>query len=329
MDERSPRRLTREPRLVGLDTLDRAALAAEAAAGLCERPARLAPKFFYDALGSRLFEAITALDAYYLTRTERAIFDAHGRAIAAAVLARTGAAPVMVDLGAGNGEKAARLFPLLAPRRYFAVDIALEHLRDALLARQREHPAVEMVGVGQDFSREFSLPAAIGAPRSLVFYPGSSIGNFAPEDALRLLRQARAVAAGGALLIGVDLVKPAPLLEAAYDDELGVTAAFNLNVLCHLNRLLGADFAPRGWLHRARFDGDAARVEMHLEARAAVTVRWRGGERAFAAGERIHTENSYKWTVEAFAALLRDAGYAQPRHWSDAAGWFAVFVADA
>jgi uncharacterized SAM-dependent methyltransferase len=141
------------------------------------------------------------------------------------------------------------------------------------------------------------------------------------------LRQAREVAAGGALLIGVDLVKPAPLLEAAYDDDLGVTAAFNLNLLKHLNRLLGADFAVRDWRHVALFDAAQSRIEMHLEARRAITVRWRGGERAFFGGERMHTENSYKWTAEAFAALLRDAGFRSVRRWSDAQGWFAVFLA--
>jgi dimethylhistidine N-methyltransferase len=173
------------------------------------------------------------------------------------------------------------------------------------------------------------LPAEVCSGPALVFYPGSSIGNFAPEAALRLLRQAREVAAGGALLIGVDLVKSAALLEAAYDDDLGVTAAFNLNLLKHLNRLLDADFDVRDWRHVALFDAAQSRIEMHLEARCAVQVQWRGGERRFAAGERMHTENSYKWTADDFEALLRDAGFGAVQHWRDERGWFGLFLAEA
>jgi dimethylhistidine N-methyltransferase len=214
------------------------------------------------------------------------------------------------------------------PRRYVAVDISVDFLRDALQALQRQHPQMDMVGVGQDFSARLHLPAEVLAGQSaLVFYPGSSIGNFTPEAALTLLRQARELSAGGALLIGVDLVKPTPLLEAAYDDELGVTAAFNLNLLKHLNRLLGADFDVRQWQHLALFDTMHSRIEMHLQARAATTVRWPGAERHFAAGERLHTENSYKWTPEGFAALLRDAGFSRLQRWTDAQQWFAVFLA--
>ena len=238
--------------------------------GCARMPAQVSPKFFYDPLGSRLFDAITELDEYYPTRTEAAILAAQGPDIAAAALALTGAAPVLVDLGAGNCAKAARLFPLLAPRRYVAVDISVEFLRQALQALQREHPALDLVGVGLDFSARLALPAEACSGPALVFYPGSSIGNFAPDAALRLLRQARALAAGGALLIGVDLLKPAALLEAAYDDDLGVTAAFNLNLLKHLNRLLGADFAVRDWRHVALFDAAQSRIEMHLEARRAL-----------------------------------------------------------
>ncbi len=302
--------------------------AAEAAAGLAAAPAWVAPKFFYDALGSRLFDAITELPEYYPTRTESAIFAAHGAAIADAAVAATGSAPVLIDLGAGNCAKAEQwLFAPLAPRRYLAVDIALAALRAALPPLQREHPGIEVVGVELDFSAGLQLPARLVDGPALVFYPGSSIGNFAPDDALRLLREARAAAAGGALLIGVDLVKPKPLLDAAYDDALGVTAAFNLNLLRHLNRLLGADFDLQDWRHVAFFDDAKSRIEMHLQARRALTVHWRGGKRAFAAGETIHTENSAKWTPAAFDALLRAAGFGATRIWTDPDGWFAVFLA--
>jgi dimethylhistidine N-methyltransferase len=315
------------PQFHVLHAADGAALAAEAAAGLHARPAVLPPKFFYDALGSRLFDAITELAEYYPTRTEAEVFATQGDAIDAAVLQATGPAPVLVDLGAGNCAKAARRFAALAPRRYVAVDISVDFLRQSLLCLQREHPQVAMAGVALDFSQHLALPAGLVDGPALVFYPGSSIGNFTPTAALALLRQARAAAAGGALLVGVDLLKPHEVLQAAYDDDLGVTAAFNLNLLKHLNRLLGADFDVRQWRHLARFDTSASRIEMHLQARCDLRVRWRGGERAFAAGERIHTENSYKWAPQDFAALLRDAGFARVRHWTDARGWFGVFLA--
>ncbi|HRI17415.1 MAG TPA: L-histidine N(alpha)-methyltransferase [Burkholderiaceae bacterium] len=318
-----------EPRFYPLDASDASALAAEAAAGLLGMPAKVAPKFLYDALGSRLFDAITELPSYYLTRVEREVMNGWLPAIAQRVLDATGPEPVLVDLGAGSCAKAARLFAALAPWRYVAVDIADDYLRQSLQALQRAHPAIEMVGVAQDFSLGLKLPDDLGAPRALVFYPGSSIGNFEPEAALRLLREARAAAGNGALLIGVDLVKDRAVLQAAYDDELGVTAAFNLNLLLHLNRRLGADFALRDWRHVARFDEGASRIEMHLQARQATRVSWPGGARSFAAGERIHTENSYKWTVAGFAALLRHAGFGRISHWTDDAAWFAVFVAEA
>ena len=315
------------PRFVQLHQIDATALAVEARAGLAARPAQASPKFFYDALGSRLFDAITELPEYYPTRTEAAIFAAHGAEIAAAVHAQAGAGAPLIDLGAGSCEKAARLFGPLAPRRYVAVDISVDYLRVTLERLQREHPALEMVGVGLDFSSRLALPAELLDGPALVFYPGSSIGNFSPEGALRLLREAREVAAGGALLIGVDLVKPVDVLEAAYDDALGVTAAFNLNLLNHLNRLAGTDFQLREWRHVALFDEAQSRIEMHLEARAAITLHWPGGERRFAAGERIHTENSYKWRRADFEALMRDAGFSRVQAWTDAQGWFAVLLA--
>jgi len=301
--------------------------AAEAATGLAARPARIPPKFFYDALGSRLFEAITELAEYYPPRTEAAIFAAHRADIAAAVRAAAGADLTLVDLGAGNCRKAESLFDAFAPARYVAVDISAQYLRDTLQRLQQRHPELDIVGVGLDFSARLALPEELPGAQALLFYPGSSIGNFAPPEALRLLREARAAARGGALLIGVDLVKPAGVLQAAYEDALGVTAAFNLNLLLHLNRLLGADFDVREWRHVAFYDPHASRIEMHLEARHALVVRWPGGERRFAAGERMHTEDSYKWTRDGFAALLREAGFGRVQAWTDEAEWFAVMLA--
>ncbi|MFO1223373.1 MAG: L-histidine N(alpha)-methyltransferase [Burkholderiaceae bacterium] len=312
------------PKFVQLYREDDAALRGELALGLLARPASVSPKFLYDALGSHLFEAITELPEYYPTRTERAILDRHAREVAAI----TGRGRTLIDLGAGNCEKAARLFDALAPLRYVAVDISIEYLRRALTNLQHRHPGIEMVGVGADFSSTLVLPPDAGRGERLLFYPGSSIGNFTPTDALRFLRQARAAGGpGGALLIGVDLVKDKATLERAYDDALRVTAAFNLNLLRRLEALLGCDARIDDFDHVALFNDAESRIEMHLQARRPLVLRWPGGERALAAGERIHTENSYKYTLDGFEALLRQAGFARTARWSDERGWFAVFLA--
>jgi L-histidine Nalpha-methyltransferase len=317
----------KRPRFVQLHHEDDARLRAELSAGLSAAAAQIAPKYFYDALGSRLFDAITELPEYYPTRTEAQILRTHAAEMAQAV----GTGRTLVDLGAGNCEKAGRLFATLAPRRYVAVDISVEFLRNALHCLQREHTQMDMVGVGVDFSQSLQLPPDAGDGPRTLFYPGSSIGNFTPSAAEAFLRRAHASsqdsAAGGNLLIGIDLVKAKPALDAAYDDALGITAAFNLNLLSHVNRLLGSDFVLRDWRHVAFFDEAASRIEMHLEAQRAITVRWPGGERRFAEGERIHTENSCKYTVEGFDALLRRAGYTRTRCWTDDKQWFAVFAA--
>jgi len=307
-------------------------------AALLAEPPRVEPKFFYDRLGSCLFDAITELDEYYPTRTEAGIVAAHATEMARAV--PPGA--VLIDLGAGNCAKAARLFPDLRPAAYIAVDISVDFLRDALGTLRRQYPALPLLGLGLDFADNLALPPEVlawldaqglaGAPRCM-FYPGSSIGNFLPAAAERLLAQAQAVCAdggpAGGLLIGVDRVKAPAVLEAAYDDALGVTAAFNRNLLRHVNRRLGSDFAPAHWRHVAFYNAAQARIEMHLESARDQTVSWPGGERRFSAGERLHTENSCKWTTEGFESLLRAAGFHPSAHWSDAKGWFSVFWATA
>lgn len=310
---------------------DRAAVRQELLQGLTQTSAVISPKFLYDALGSRLFEAITELPEYYPTRTEAAIFSQHLSAMAQ-VLPRQAS---LIDLGAGNCEKAARLFNALSPRRYVAVDISVEFLRHALLNLQQRHPSLPMVGVGLDFSATLDLPPQAGQASEgarLMFYPGSSIGNFSPAGALAFLRQVQAACGPNphsGLLIGVDLVKDTATLEAAYDDALGVTAAFNRNLLRHVNQVAQTDFAVADWAHVALYDSARSRIEMHLQAQRALTVRWPGGARAFAQGERIHTENSYKWTLAGFADLLSEAGFAPTQHWCDQAQGFAVFWARA
>lgn len=327
-----------KPHFIQTHLTNPAAVREELQASLQATPAHIAPKFLYDALGSRLFDAITELPEYYPTRTEAAIFAKHGADMARYVPAGA----VLVDLGAGSCAKAARLFPVLQPAGYVAVDISVDYLRDALGALQQRHARLPMLGLGMDFSSSLKLgPAAADwlhsrdlqtAPRT-VFYPGSSIGNFDPAQALALLRQAHALCCeggpGGGLLIGVDLVKPIDVLEPAYDDALGVTAAFNRNLLLNVNRWLGSDFAPAKWQHKAFFNEPESRIEMHLLAKEDQTVRWPGGERHFAAGEGLHTESSYKWKPATFEALLNEAGFGSVRLWSDERQWFGVFAAEA
>ncbi len=313
----------REPRFIQTHRSDAAALRAEAVDGLMRPQAAISPKFFYDRLGSQLFDAITLLDEYYPTRTEASILRDQRQSIAKAV----GTGATLLDLGAGNCAKALSLFGALKPTRYVAIDISVDFLRDALQRVQHQHPSLDVVGLGVDFSRALDVPQDLRTQRPVFFYPGSSIGNFAVDEAEQLLASVRRQAEGGGLLIGVDLLKPLDVLQAAYDDALGVTAAFNRNALRHLNRLIEANFDPAAWKHVASFNSVRSCMEMHLEARSDQPVRWAGGERRFAAGERIHTECSHKYTLGDFESLLRRAGFRELRHWTDQRGWFALFWA--
>jgi len=303
-----------------------AATIAEISAGLLAPQASASPKFFYDSLGSHLFEAICELPEYYPTRTEAAIFARHGADMAVLV----GPGVTLVDFGAGNCAKAASLFPLLKPRQYVPIDIASDFLQQSVAQLRQRFPDIDITPLVMDLSQPLSLPASVPVPRRQFFYPGSSIGNFTPHEAVAFLRQVREnVGTDGGLLIGVDLVKDPAVLDAAYDDAIGVTAAFNLNLLRHLNHLAGANFDPGQWRHVAFFNDAESRIEMHLEARCAQTVCWCGGERNFEQGERIHTENSYKYTVEGFRKLLSEAGFNVDGTWTDDAHWFAVMHAAA
>jgi dimethylhistidine N-methyltransferase len=310
-------------------TSSSASVQQELTASLLKPAASLSPKFFYDALGSKLFEAITLLDEYYPSRTEASIFEAHNAHIAGAVADSGIKVACLIDLGAGNCAKAAALIPFLSPSQYVPVDISVDFLRDAADKLQARFPALDIVGVGMDFSSTLALPDAVQSQDRVFFYPGSSLGNFSPPDALRFLQQIADSQHGNAsgLLLGIDLVKDAAVLEAAYDDAVGVTAAFNKNVLLHVNALLDADFDLRQWRHVALFNLQDSRIEMHLEAITNTTVRWAGHERSFAKGDRIHTENSYKYTLNGMTTLLKQAGFSHVQHWTDAQGWFGVFWA--
>ena len=299
---------------------------AELSEALLEPRAFIPPKFFYDALGSRLFEAICELPEYPLTRTERAIFDAHVHEIAAEIEPSN----VLIDLGAGNCEKAERLFEWLAPAQYVPIDIAADFLRERLEVVAGRHPHIPMLGIAQDFTQAIRLPAAVARGPRVLFYPGSSIGNFDPDQAFAFVRRARnACGDDGYLLLGADLVKDAHAFELAYDDPLGVTAAFNLNVLRNVNALLDSDFDVADWRHIALYDAAKTRIEMHLQARTECTVHWPGHARTFTAGERIHTENSYKYTLAGLQQMLSDAGFRSVRCYTDAACTFTVALAAA
>ncbi len=296
--------------------------------GLLTPQASVSPKYLYDKLGSALFDAITELPEYYPTRTEAGIFLDKSAVFAQKI--PSGSA--WVDLGAGSCAKSAALFATLKPAQYIAVDISADYLRAVLMNLQQQFPQIAMSGVGMDFSASLQLPPVLldtmAAQPIVAFYPGSSIGNFSPSEALAFLKRIHALckqgAQGGGVLIGVDLVKSSDVLEPAYDDPLGVTGAFNLNMLRNINPLLGADFDVQDWKHVAFFDTNLSRIEMHLQARRDMKVSWGEVSRSFKAGESIHTENSYKWTVESFGSLLQEAGFQRPVSWTDAQAWFSV-----
>jgi dimethylhistidine N-methyltransferase len=300
---------------------------ARVVAGLLATPAAIAPKYFYDDLGCALYGAICQLPEYYPTRTELELFREHRADIAQAV----GAATQFVDLGAGDCCKGQGWLPFVNPQRYVAVDIAAGEIARSLARMAPDFPEIEMVGVIADFSRGLPLDDVLDARPALFFYPGSSIGNFTPEEAVDFLALVRAQCAsrpGSGMLIGVDGKKEAATLDAAYDDALGVTAAFNRNVLLHLNRRFGFGFALDGFEHRGFYNAQRGRVEMHLESLRQQQVELGGGvTRAFARGERIHTENSYKYAPGEFEALLGRAGFASVRRWSSPAEGYLVFYA--
>ena len=295
------------------------AFARELLAGLQTRPRCVSPKWFYDEVGSLLFERITDLPEYYPTRTELALLDRHAPAMAAWI----GPGAEVVEFGAGASVKVRTLLQaLVSPRRYVPVDISGEHLRLAAENLRRAHPGLAVLPVAADFTRDLQLPQAVG-PR-VGFFPGSSIGNFDPPQAQRLLRRMATWLQGGGLLIGVDLVKDPALLHAAYNDAQGVTAAFNLNLLARANRELAADFQLGQFAHSAFYNAPRSRIEMHLVSRMQQTVQLCGQAIDFAEGDSIHTESSCKYTVESFQRLAQAAGWTAQAVWVDPARWFSL-----
>jgi L-histidine N-alpha-methyltransferase len=302
-------------------------VAAEALAGLTRRRKTLPPKLFYDAEGCRLFARITELREYYPTRTERALLLDRGAELAAALPA--GAA--LVEYGASSEAKAALVLAALAASGrdaacYVAIDVA-EAALAAMRARMRaSHPGLPVHTVVADFMRPIGVPAAAPAPR-VGFFPGSTIGNLEPLLAREFLRSARrTLGAGARFLVGVDLRKDPAVLVPAYDDAAGVTAAFNRNILARLNREAGADFAPDAFAHRAIWNPAEGRIEMHLVSRCDQVAHLGGQTIRFAAGETIHTENSYKYTPQAFRILAEGAGWRPVRLWTDQDRLFSIHL---
>lgn len=292
--------------------------------GLAVSPRTLPSKYFYDAEGSRLFDRITALDAYYPTRTEQGILEAHLADIAAHV----GPGAVLIEYGSGSSTKTRLLLDALAPTlaSYVPLDISREHLLETADALRADYPGLRVEPVAADYTRPYTIPDDPEKRRKrVVFFPGSTIGNFEPEAARRFLVQiAEVIGPGGGLLLGVDRKKDPAVLRRAYDDDEGVTAAFNLNLLVRLNRDLGSDFNLDLWMHDVRYNAEAGRVEMHLMSLANQTVHVGGQAFPFHVGETIHTENSYKYGPGEIEALAAEAGLGLVRAWTDAAGWFAV-----
>jgi dimethylhistidine N-methyltransferase len=297
------------------------AFASDVVDDLSQHPKRLSPKYFYDATGSELFEQITVLPEYYPTRTELAILRDRGREISAII--PKGSA--LVEFGAGATTKIRLLLNECALGAYVPVDISGDFLNAQADALRRDFPDLDVYPVTADFTTPFALPAAIAGLPKVGFFPGSTLGNFEPHEACAFLRSARQILGEGAqMILGVDLEKDERVLYDAYNDAAGVTARFNLNVLVRINRELGGNFDLSAFTHRAIYNRERHRIEMHLISRKSQTVRMLGTSIAFRAGESIHTENSYKYSLDRFTALARGAGWTPRQSWTDKAGMFSV-----
>lgn len=298
----------------------------EVSEGLAARPRSIPPKFFYDEEGSRLFDRICETPEYYPTRTEQAIL----RERASEIGERIGRHCVLIEPGSGSCEKVRLLLDAVRPSAYVPVDISGDYLRSAAATVGRDYPWLDVHAACADFTRPLRLPIRTEGRRRLAFFPGSSIGNFEPARAVEFLGHlAGLVGPGGALVIGVDLKKDPAILDAAYNDAQGVTAAFNLNLLTRINRELGGDFQLEGFRHEAFYDRDRGRVEMHLISTRDQLVTVAGECFEFREGEGIHTECSYKYSVAEFQDLAAQAGFRSAAVWTDPAELFSVHYLEA
>jgi dimethylhistidine N-methyltransferase len=284
------------------------------------------PRWFYDHRGSELFEEITRLPEYYPTRTEIAILTAHGAEFAE----RIGPGRAVVEFGAGSAAKTPLLLDHIAPSAYLPVDISGDFLRESCEVLARRYPALPILPVEADFTRPFRIPAEFRGDPPLGFFPGSTIGNFGPAEAVDLLRAMRATLGDGAkLLIGMDLIKDRSVLEAAYDDSAGVTAAFNLNLAERINRELSGTIPIEALRHRALWNEASARVEMHLQATRDIAFEISGIRFAMRAGETIHTESSHKYDRHSATLMLLAGGWEPQAEYCDADSRFMLVLADA
>ncbi len=280
-------------------------------------------KYFYDEIGSALFEQITELEEYYPTRTELGIMTRH----AAEMAGLLGPRCLLIEYGSGSSLKTRHLLDRLRdPAGYVPIDVSGEHLRRSARALEEEYPDIEMLPLCGDFTRPLDLPACRKpAARRVVYFPGSTLGNFSPRESIALLRQTAALCGrDGGLLLGIDLRKDPRVLETAYNDRRGVTAAFNRNILVRINRELGADFDLDQFAHQALYDAANGRIEMHLISRRDQVVRVGGVSFSFVAGESIHTENSYKYSLPVLADLAEAGGFTVEHVWTDERQYFSV-----
>ena len=298
------------------------AFAADVIDGLSARPKRLSPKYFYDLQGSALFERITELPEYYPTRCEIGILQQNAPAIASMFPAGC----ALIEFGSGSSRKARILLSAAATvEAYIPVDISGDFLQQDLLQLRRDLPHLVVHPLVEDFTQKFAIPKHLARLPRVGFFPGSTIGNFEPDEAGRFLRHiGRMLKAGSLLVVGIDLVKDKETLNRAYNDAEGVTARFNLNLLARMNRELGADFNLGAFSHDAFFNPEKSRIEMHLASTEQQAVRVNGTVIEFRAGETIHTENSYKYTVKSFRALARKNGWSPVKVFTD--GFFSVHV---
>lgn len=298
-------------------------LETEILAGLSRDPKQLPPKYFYDKVGAELFDAITETPEYYPTRTEQTIMLDRAQEIANLV----GPQASLIEFGSGSGLKTRILLENLHElAAYVPVDISRKQLLDVAREFSSDYPNIEVLPVCADFTKPFDLPSPKVAPlKNVVFFPGSTIGNFLPDHALELLKaMARIACKGGALIIGVDLKKDEKILELAYNDKAGITAEFNRNMLVRMNRELQADFDLEQFKHEAIYNADKGRIEMHLVSEMEQTVSVAGKQISFDEGESIHTENSHKFSLEEFALVSSEAGFQVERVWTDPERLFSV-----
>jgi dimethylhistidine N-methyltransferase len=315
------------PHLTLAEPLESNGFARAMIAGLSSRPRALPAKYFYDTVGSELFDRICALPEYYPTRTEVDILTRHADEMAELI----GPDVEVLEFGAGSGHKIRILLNALRqPRRYLPIDISGDHLTAAMAQLEADFPALVVRPVVADYTRPFALaPLGPGIRRRVGFFPGSTIGNLTPDEAVGFLKTAASLLRGGGLLIGVDTVKDPGLLHSAYNDAAGVTAAFNLNMLARANRELGSNFDLERFAHYAFYNAPLRRIEMHLVSRCLQSAEVCGRTFTFAEGEAIHTENSHKFTVDGFRALATAAGFRPGPAWQDDARMFSVHWLDA